>query len=109
MLELLKEEMHCLAYLCKEQANVCLCSCIEGKMGRAWVDNKENPTIAIVVVSDFCYLLGCITSNNNELTIDEMLEICKWKIIVAYDNSWVSILESFYFNKLKRFSRYSIS
>ena len=108
MLELLRDEMHCLVHFYKEKTDVSLCSCIEGKMGRAWVDKNENPTIAIVVVADFCYLLGCITNNNIEVTKDELLEKCDGKIIVAYDNSWVSILESFFPNYLNRFIRYSI-
>jgi len=108
MLELLKEEMHCLVNLYQEKTDVSLCSCIEGNMGRAWVDKDENPTIAIVVVADFCYLLGCITNNNIDVTRDELLKKCKGKIIVSYDNSWISIMENFYSNNLNRFSRYSI-
>lgn len=108
MLELLKEKMHCLANFHQEKIDVCLCSCIEGKMGRAWVDKNENPTIAIVVVADFCYLLWCITNNNIDVTRDELLEKCKGKIIVSYNSSWNSIMEGFYSNNLNRFNRYSI-
>lgn len=108
MLELLKEEMKLLGAFRQDKIDVPLWSCIEGKMGKAWVDQKENPAIAIIVVGDFCYLLGRITSNNVEYKIDELLEKCKGKIIITDDSSWVSTIESFYPNHLKRFSRYSI-
>ena len=107
MLELLEEEMRCIEFLHYEKTDVSLCACIEGKMGRAWVDNKEKPIIAIVVVADICYLLGNITSNNVKFTLDELLEKCSGKVIVTYDNSWISIIESLDSNRLRRFSRYS--
>lgn len=55
MLELLNEERYCLSSFCKEKIDVTPWSCIEGKMGRAWVDKKENPKIAMVVVADLYY------------------------------------------------------
>lgn len=108
MLELLKEERKCLEKFLQDKIEVPLWSCIEGKMGRAWVDKKENPEIAIVVVADFCYLLGRPTSNKVEYKIEELLEKCKEKVIITDDSSWVSIIESLYPNHLKRFNRYSI-
>lgn len=108
MLELLSEERFCLSAFCQGKTDVELWSFIEGKMGRAWVDNKKNPTVAIVVVADFCYLFGCILSDKIKFTIDELIEKCRGKIIVTDDSSWVSIIESHYPNHLKRFSRYSI-
>lgn len=92
----------------RRKKSVVLWSCIEGKMGKGWVNSKEEPTIAIVVVADFCYLLGCIKDKKDEIKIKELLEKCKRKIIVADDISWVSILEKYYPNSFKRFSRYSI-
>lgn len=108
MFELLNEERYCLSAFREEKTDVPLWSCIEGKMGRAWVDNKEKPTAAIVVVGDFCYLLGCILSDKTEFDIDQLLEKCRRKVIVADDSSWISFIESHYPNHLKRFSRYSI-
>lgn len=108
MPELLNHEMYCLRSLYQGKIDVPLLACIEGKMGRAWVDNKVNPTIAIVVVADFCYLLGSITSNEHEILIKELLDKCRGKVIVLDDPSWLSIIERFYPSNIKRFNRYSI-
>ena len=61
-----------------------------------------------MLLRDLCYLLGELTSNNIDFTIDELIEKCKGKVIITYDNSWISIIESFDSNRLRRFSRYSI-
>ncbi|WP_432664401.1 GNAT family N-acetyltransferase [Wukongibacter baidiensis] len=108
MIELLNKEMYYLRPLCKGKKNIDLWSCIEGKMGKAWVDSKKDPTIAIVVVADFCHLLGSIKDKRDETKISGLLDKCKRKIIVADDVSWVSILEKYYPNSFKRFSRFSI-
>jgi hypothetical protein len=108
MVELLKEEMKCLSRFRQEKIDVPLWSCIEGKMGRAWVDKKENPRAAVVIVADFCYLLGRPASNMADCKIQEVIENCKGKVIIIDDSSWVAIIESLYPNNLKRFSRYSI-
>jgi GNAT superfamily N-acetyltransferase len=108
MVELLAEERQVLSRFRKEKTDVTLCSCIEGKMGKAWVDNKDNPTFGIAVVADFCYLLGSIEGYNGEVSIEELVEKCKGKIIIADVSSWISFIESQYPNPLKRFSRYSI-
>jgi hypothetical protein len=108
MFELLKEEMNCLHFFRKENLEVPLWACIEGKMGRAWVDKKDNPSMAMVIVADFCYLLGSISSNSLDLNIDELIEKCKRKVIVAEDSTWVSIIERFCPNGLNIFTRYSI-
>lgn len=108
MLELLSEEICCLSCLCEGKENVPLCSCVESKMGRAWADNKENPTIAAIVVADFCYLLGSITGLKDELEIKELLEKCRGKIIQVDDISWIPIMEKYYPHSFKKFNRYSI-
>ncbi|QAA32311.1 GNAT family N-acetyltransferase [Clostridium manihotivorum] len=108
MLELLSEERQVLSRFRKEKTDVTIWSCIEGKMGKAWADNNGNPTFGIAVVADFCYLLGSIEGCKGEVSIEELIEKCKRKIIIADDSSWISFIESQYPNPLKRFSRYSI-
>lgn len=108
MIELLKEEMYCLNQLCEEQLNVELRSCIEGNMGRAWVDRKDKPSIAIVVVADFCFLLGCTEDKSYEAAMKELLEQYKRKIIVLYNEYGVSVIEKYFPNNHKKYSRYAI-
>lgn len=108
MLELLNEEIYCLSCLCEGKVSVPLWSCLESKMGRAWADNKENPTVAVIIVADFCYLLGSIKALKDELEIKELLEKCRWKIVQVDDSSWVEIMKKYYPNSFKSFNRYSI-
>lgn len=100
--------MYSLRPLCQGKKDVVLWSCVKGIMGEAWVDRKDEPTIAIVVVADFSFLLGSIKDKEDEIEIKGLLEKCKRKIIVVDDTSWVSILEKYYPNSFKRFNRYSI-
>jgi len=77
-------------------------------MGKAWVDNKEEPKFAVVLVADFCHFLGAISSPEDEMKVKEMLDQCKRHVIVANHPSWVEIIEKYYPESFKRFNRYSI-
>lgn len=108
MIELSKGEMYCLCPLCEGQHDTEIWSCIEGNMGRAWVDRKDKPSIAMIVVADFCYLLGCTDDVSNRVAIKELLQQFKRQIIVSYSNYGVSVIEEYFPNNHKKFSRYAI-
>jgi len=108
MIELSKEEMYCLRPLCEGQLDVALWACVEGNMGRAWVDRKNEPSIAMVVVTDFCFLLGCIEDVSDKVAIKELLEQFKRKIIVSDDTYGTSVIEKYFPNNYKKYSRYEI-
>ena len=108
MIELSKEEMYCLCLLCEGQLDVELWSCVEGNMGRAWVDRKAEPSIAMVVVADFCFLLGCTEDMSDKVAIKELLEQFKRKIIVANDTYGISVIEKYFPSNHKKYSRYAI-
>jgi hypothetical protein len=90
--------------------DVTLLSCIEGNMGKAWVDNKTEPTMAVVLVADFCYLFGAVgdIDNEDDISVKTLFEKAQRKIIVIFDNSWVTFIEKFYTNRYKKFKRFSI-
>ena len=108
MIELLNEEIYNLSSLCEGKKSVILWAVVEGNMGKAWVDSKDNPTIGIVLVADFCYLLGSIKDEKDEIKVKELLDKCKGRIIVVDDFSWVATIEKYYSHSLKRFKRYAI-
>ena len=108
MIELLCEEMYCLNSLCEGRNSVDLRAAIEGNMGKAWTDNKEKPSIGIVLVADFCHLLGSIKSEEDEHKVKGLLDRCKGKIIVVEEISWVSILEKYYPASLRSFKRFAM-
>lgn len=106
MFELSKNEMQCLQPLCFGKTDVELLACIEGNMGRAWVDKVDNPTIGIVIVCDFCFLLGQTQYIKHEEDIKSLLEAYKGKVIIVDDMGWVSFIEKNYSNNINKFKRY---
>lgn len=111
MIELLNEEIYNLRSLCEGKKSVVLWAVVEGNMGKAWVDSKDDPTIGNVLVADFCYLLGSIKDEKDEkdeIKVKELLDKCKGRIIVADSFLWISTIEKYYSYSLKKFKRYAI-
>ncbi len=109
MIELLKKKMTCLIPLINGKLDVELWACVEGKMmGQAWADNKKNPSIAMVLIADFCFLLGSNEEGEYEGHIKQLLEQSKGKIIVPYNNYWNLFIEKYFSNNHKKYLRYSI-
>jgi cell division protein FtsI/penicillin-binding protein 2 len=50
LVELSKEDIFNIHQLCKSKEDVALRSCAEGHLGKVWVDNADNPQIAISIV-----------------------------------------------------------
>ena len=78
-------------------------SVLDGLMGEAYTDNLENPTIAYLLVRQYCFING----NSNSVLAKQVLKTipktCK-RIIANSD--WNDIIESTYndFEKSKRYS-----
>lgn len=102
------EETHYLKPLCEDNFNVCLLSTIEGKMGKGWIDNKDNPAVGFVLVADFCYILGKYKDIECENKIKDLLPKAKGKIIGVDDPNWIAVLEKYYPESFKKFNRYAI-
>jgi GNAT superfamily N-acetyltransferase len=107
MLELSKNEMYRLSQLCCGKTEVELLSCLEGNMGRAWVDTVTSPAVGIVIAADFCFLLGQAQNIKDEESIKAILERYKGKIIMVDDMGWASFIEKTYPNNLNKFKRYA--
>lgn len=108
MIELPREEIYRLHSLSEGKDSTDFRAAIEGKMGRAWTDQKETPSIGIILVADFCHLIGSISSEVDEGQVKEVLDGCKGKIIVAEEPSWVSFLEKHYPGNLRKFKRFAM-
>lgn len=107
MLELLKNEIHCLYKLCYGKTDVELLACLEGNMGRAWVDSINIPSVGIVIVADFCFIMGQAQQiKDEEAAIKSLLETYKGKVIMTEDIEWVSFIEKNYPTNLNKFKRY---
>lgn len=83
-------------------------ACIEGHLGRCWVDSKLKPTCGIAIGADFCFLLGKVDGSTHLDDIEQILsKNSKHKVIVCEEASWRLLLEEHFPKTLKNFSRYS--
>lgn len=78
-------------------------SVLDGLMGEAYTDNLENPTIAYLLVRQYCFINGDSKSELAKQVLSTLPNTCK-RIIA--NNDWSDIIESTYnnFEKSKRYS-----
>lgn len=78
-------------------------SVLDGLMGEAYTDNLENPTIAYLLVRQYCFINGNSNSALAKQVLKTIPKTCK-RIIA--NSSWNDIIENTYndFEKSKRYS-----
>ncbi len=94
-----------------EEEEVTLLSCIEGHMGRLWVDVMEKPNCAFALVGDFCYIIGCYNKSEEKNIIEILMEHCQGKIIMIDAKQWepmLSLLKEEFPERFKTFTRYAL-
>lgn len=79
-------------------------SVLDGLMGEAYTDNLENPTIAYLLVRQYCFING----NSNSVLAKQVLKTLPktCKRIIAKDD-WNNVIESTY-NDFEKSNRYSL-
>lgn len=105
MIQLTAIELTKLKPLFEKWSDTSIQSCLEGFMGTAWVDCREIPKSAQILVGDFAYLAGQenhamvkhITGSNDN-------GFC---IAVPGHEKWAAMIEEYYGEHAKRISRYS--
>lgn len=111
MQELYGEERLCIKELCTgREEEVTLFAAVEGKMGRLWADKKERPVCSLVIVGDFCYLLGNYDKEAGAEVISIMSELSRGKII-HMEEQWEPVLiklEKLFPISFRCFSRYAL-
>lgn len=58
MYQLQKEDLPNMAHLFKDWEETMIYSCLQGKMGTAWANSKDNPISAKILIADFCFYAG---------------------------------------------------
>ncbi len=78
-------------------------SVLDGLMGEAYVDNLDNPTIAYLLVRQYCFING---NSNLELAKQVLKTLPKTCKRIIADDDWNDIIESTCndFEKSKRYS-----
>ena len=103
MIKLSNNQMNKIKYLFNDIKFYMGKSVLDGLMGEAYTDNLENPTIAYLLVRQYCFING---DSNSELAKQVLKTIPKTCKRIIANNSWNDIIESTYndFEKSKRYS-----
>ena len=106
MYHLKKDEMNQIAPLFNGWNETLLWSCLQGYMGNAWADDRENPRSAQIITGDFCFFAGV---PNVELVknIPESFP-SKCVLMVSQNDSWSNLIEQEYKTNCQKFMRYAI-
>lgn len=111
MQELYGEERICIRELCVgREEEVTLFAAVEGKMGRLWVGQGERPDCSLVIVGDFCYLIGNYHEEAGTEVICIISELSRGKII-HMEEQWEPVLiklEKLFPDSFRSFSRYAL-
>ncbi|WP_426350266.1 GNAT family N-acetyltransferase [Alloiococcus sp. CFN-8] len=75
--------------------------------GASWVNDIINPTTAILVIADFCYLIGNIDKKYKAEIVDILKDNCKGKLIGYSSNTWSEFIEENFAETFKKRKRYS--
>lgn len=103
MIKLSNNQMNKIKYLFNDIKFYMGKSVLDGLMGEAYTDNLENPTIAYLLVRQYCFINDDSKSELAKQVLKTIPETCKR--IIANSN-WNDIIESTYndFEKSKRYS-----
>lgn len=103
MIKLNSNQMYKIEHLFKDIKFYMGKSVLDGLMGEAYADNLENPTIAYLLVRQYCFINGDSKSELAKQVLKTLPKTCK-RIIANSD--WSENIESIYhhFEKSKRYS-----
>lgn len=110
MMALLKREYDSLlskiAHFFEGWEETAVWSCLQGCMGKAFADDRENPKAAGIVVGDFCFVAGEPTGD----LVKQIVEQCEEEglLVVPKDERWHQVIEELYAGKYEKFMRYAI-
>lgn len=81
-------------------------SCLQGVMGKLYVDSLENPVSAMALLGDFCFLAG---KPDREIILYEPRQVrCNFMLMVPQNRGWADLIEECYGKKANPVVRYAI-
>ena len=103
MIKLSNNQMYKIEHLFKDIKFYMGKSVLDGCMGEAYIDDLDNPTIAYLLVRQYCFIDGDSKSKSAKQALKTIPKTAKR--IIANDE-WSNIIESTYnhFEKTKRYS-----
>lgn len=81
-------------------------SCLQNVMGHLYADSAENPSCAMAMLGDFCFLAG---NPSRELALHKP-EWCSqdFMIMVPQNEEWAKVIEACYKEKARKVTRYAM-
>ncbi len=107
MIELFSKERMILNEFFIPREEVCVWSCLEGIMGRAWINDKSYPLYGVVAVADFLFLLGHAPKDLSKELINLIGTFGRNQIIVFYSTDWENVILKEFPDNNTPFKRYS--
>lgn len=108
--QLKNEEMYKIESLYEGWEESLLWSCLQGHMGRAWVDDIENPAAAEILLGDFFYFAGNFDVQGAEDLVRNIPAdfSTEFALMVPQNEDWSKVIERVYPNNHTRLTRYAI-
>ena len=107
MIELFSKERGILSELSIPKEEVCIWSCIEGVMGRAWANDRIHPSYGLIAVADFLFILGHVPNELSNEFINLVETFGRNQIIVFDDSEWEDVILAEFPDNNVSFKRYS--
>ena len=83
-------------------------SCLQGVMGTAWANQKENPTAARIFVGGFLFFAGDSSAEGAEELVKALPPCSRpWRVVVPPDEDWAGLIEAVHKEKAQRTTRYA--
>lgn len=84
----------------------CIWSCLQGVMGKIYVENEEKPRSAMAVLGDFCFFAGepdeDLVRNHGAWTKPD------FTIMVPENDAWAELIRECHGEKARQVTRYAI-
>lgn len=81
-------------------------SCLQQVMGKLYANDAKSPTSVMALIGDFCFLAG---EPDEELVLfQKELDKYNFVIMVPQTKEWAELIESCYWDKCKKVTRYAI-
>lgn len=100
-----KEDMGKIVPLFEGWNETIIWSCLQGYMGKAWVDNIQKPVSAQIITGDFCFFAGVPDMELIKNIPPYFTAPCI--LMVPCDSQWGTLIEQTYGESCERFTRYA--
>lgn len=109
MIELGKEKRQLITHLCSTANGVLPRGAAEGRMGRVWVPELENPSFCLIHLGDFAYLFGICPKGEQAMELRALLyKECGHDFITPSDERFAEWIEDAFPGEYRILSRYSM-